>query len=108
MNEAYEELEEKDLYDIIEDANEAMKLLNGPNGNVIKNASNRIVERAIFKFAKQTDPKDIAAVIELQLIIRKYKYGLFEEVQQLAQEGEEAQKELDNRNQTESDSVQET
>jgi len=108
VNEAFEELDEKDLYDIVEDANEAMKLLNGPNGKVIKNASDRIVERAIYKFAKQTDPKDLAKVIELQLIIRKYKYGLFEEVQKLHQEGEEAQKEIDNRNQTESDSDQES
>lgn len=51
---------------------------------IVKDAAERIVERAVYKFATATKADDLVGIIELQTIIKKYKYGLFSEIEQLA------------------------
>jgi len=108
------DLDDKELYEIVQTANDAMKLLEGDNGKIFKKAAKIIEEKAIYAFANNIKATDSLAVMEQQVILRKYKYGLFSEVQDLAEIGIEAQKELDGRirkiygNQTESDNDQES
>jgi len=44
-----------------------------------------------------TDPSDISAIWDLKLTIRKYKYGLFNEIKTLVKDGEDAERELKER-----------
>ena len=96
MNE-YSELEDKELHDIIEQSDMAEKFLDSPFGKIIQEAAKRITERAVMDFAKHADPSNIAAMWELKLTIRKYKYGLFDEIKILAEEGRWAYDELTER-----------
>ena len=105
---SYEELDDKDLYDKIDQGQLADNFIHSENGKLLSEAAKRITERAIEKFAlgaimpKSLDGKDmigfITEVLELRLIIRKYKYGLFEEIKLLAEEGDRAADELQERN----------
>jgi hypothetical protein len=101
----FSELEDKELYDKIEQGNLADGFLKSKNGKLVNEAARRIIEKAVCEFALRTDVNDIAKVIELQIIIRKYKFGLFEEIKMLAEDGREAEDELQDRKDELSDSI---
>lgn len=87
-----EQLTDKALWDSLEKAGLADKLESSPEWKLLKEAADRIVERAIHEFAMKTDvsadPKDLAHIIRIQQVLRMYKYGLFKEVDVLKRESE--------------------
>jgi hypothetical protein len=90
-------IDDKALYDLIEKTNLADKLESDPAWMMLREAGDRIVERAVTEFALRTNPNDIDRIIELQVIIKKYKYGLFDEIRILKQESDTAFSELQER-----------
>lgn len=84
---SFDILDDKEIFDKLKKAELAERLLASPEWKLLKEAALRIVDRAISKFALSTKADDLVAIIELQIIIRKYKFGLFEEIDLLAQEG---------------------
>jgi len=84
----YSILDDRVLYEKLEKAGLADRLETQPEWKLLKEGSERIIERAIAEFALKTKADDIVRIIELQTIIKKYKYGLFEEIKWLVQEGE--------------------
>lgn len=83
-----EELSDKELHEAFQKAEIARKIEESPEWKILKEASNRIVDRAINEFAKNVKADDELRIIELQTIIRKYKYGLLAEVDLLKTESE--------------------
>jgi hypothetical protein len=83
-------IDDKALYDLIEKASLAEKLENDPAWKMLKEAGERIVDRAITEFALKCKPNDIEHIILLQTVIKKYKYGLFDEVRVLKTEADQA------------------
>lgn len=90
-------IDDKELYDLIEKSNLAEKLESDPAWKMLREAGDRIVERAVTEFALKTNPNDTERIIELQVIIKKYKYGLFDEIRILKQESDVAFHELRDR-----------
>ena len=90
-------IDDKELYDLIEKASLAEKLENDPAWKMLREAANRIVDRATTEFALRTNPNDTEAIINLQVIIKKYKYGLFDEVSILKAESDQAFSEAQDR-----------
>ncbi|MCR4286872.1 MAG: hypothetical protein NUW09_02535 [Deltaproteobacteria bacterium] len=90
-------LDDKALFDRLQQAELANRLLVSPEWQLVKEAADRIIERALAKFALNIKADDLLGVMETQMLLRKYKYGLFSEVEQLAQEGELYYLELKNR-----------
>lgn len=84
---AFENLSDKELYDKIHQAGLAERLVNSEEWQLVQKAADRIVERAVRTLVN-TPATNLAAVIELQQVIKKYKYGLFAEVEMLRKEGE--------------------
>lgn len=84
----YRDLSDKDLFDLFAKADVAEKLMNQEEWKILKEASERIAERAIKRLATITKADNIVEIIELQTIIKKYRYGLFSEVEQLKTEAE--------------------
>ena len=84
------DLPDKEIYDRLEKAALADRFLNSQEGKLIKEAADRIVERAVTKFALGGPKlaKDPVAIMELQMVIKKYKFGLFSEMDMLRKEGE--------------------
>jgi hypothetical protein len=83
----YDELDDKELYDKLSQAGLADKLQTSQEWGLLKKAADRIVERAIKAFMV-TPATNTQAIIELQQVIKKYKYGLFAEIEMLRNEGE--------------------
>lgn len=94
----FNSLDDKALFDKLQQAELASRLLNSQEWRLVKEAANRIIERALAKFALNMKADDLLGVMETQMLLRKYKYGLFSEVEQLAQEGELYYLELKDRN----------
>ena len=90
-------IDDKALYDLIEKSNLAEKLETDPAWKMLREAGDRIVERAVNEFATKTNPNDTERIVELQVIIKKYKYGLFDEIRILKQESDTAFRELQER-----------
>lgn len=84
----YSVMDNKDLYDQLNKAGLIDKLATSPEWKMLQEAANRIVERAIKEFSCSTKANNIVRIIELQTIIRKYKYGLIDEVNILKNESE--------------------
>ena len=95
----YDKLTDKELFDKISQAALAEKLETHDEWKLLRVAADRIVERAVRALI-QTPATNTAAVIELQQVIKKYKFGLFAEIDLLRQEGEFVLDELRNRNET--------
>ena len=93
----YSSLPDKELFDLVEKANLAERLENDPAWKMLKEAADRIVDRAITEFALRTNPNDTERIIELQVIIKKYKYGLFDEVRVLKNDAANAFEEAKDR-----------
>jgi hypothetical protein len=79
-----EELSDKELFDECQKSGAIEKLTNSPEWKIIKEASERIIDRAVNEFIN-TKADDTIRIIELQTIIRKYKIGLFSEINVLKQ-----------------------
>lgn len=78
------EMTDDELYEALKDADLADRFLESPQGKLIKKAANNIVDRAVQEFALNPDiTKNLEKLVELRVIIKKYKYGLFEEINQL-------------------------
>jgi len=84
----YSNLEDKELFDKLHKAELSDRLLHSPEWKLLKEAADRIIDRTLQRFAFAIKADDMVAIIETQILLRKYKYGLFAEVDQLAQEGE--------------------
>ncbi len=84
----YEGYSDIEIYELLEKANLAEMIAEQPEWKLLRTASERIIERAIEQFAKHTDPENLVEIIKLQVTIKKYKYGLFEEVEFLRQDAE--------------------
>ena len=87
MDDEYSALDDKELCEKLLQTDLANRLLNSPEWGLLKEARDRIINRAIAQFVI-TDVTDIGKITELKVILKKYKYGLFSEIEQLAQEGE--------------------
>jgi hypothetical protein len=85
----YTELSDPQLFEQLEKANLAEKLEVQPEWAMLKEAANRISERAVMELAVKCKPSDLERVIQLQTIIKKYKYGLFDEIKILKMESEQ-------------------
>lgn len=90
-------LEDKELFNKLQQVELADKLIHSPEWKLLKVAADRIIERALERFALAMKADDLIGVMETQLLLRKYKYGLFSELDQLAQEGELYYEELKDR-----------
>ena len=84
----YNLMEDKELFDRLHKADLAQKVKTHDDWALLTEARERIVDRAIAAFAMGTKADDLVRIIELQTIIKKYKYGLFDEIEQIAREGE--------------------
>ena len=85
----YRELTDPELYDQLEKANLAEKLEVQPEWAMLKEAANRIVERAVLELTVKCKASETERIIQLQTIIKKYKYGLFDEIKVLKMESEQ-------------------
>ena len=88
------QLSDKELWDKLNQAELAEKILNDPAWALLKEAGNRIVDRALQKFSMAMKADDLVGIIETQLIIKKYKYGLLDELEQLKVEAEYIEEEI--------------
>ena len=96
----YRGMSDEELYRQIESIDLADKFLDSPQGKLIHEAANRIIERATFEISVhgvEMMENNKAKLIELILIIKKYKFGLFEEIKQISREGYLVYEELKNR-----------
>jgi len=85
----YNEMSDKELYKQLEQSDLVSKLETDPAWSMLKEAANRIVERAIREFALNPNlSNDASRIIELQTVIKKYRFGLFNEVEMLKSESE--------------------
>jgi len=78
-------VEDKELFDRLEKVGLAEKLEASPEWALVKEAANRIVEKAVMEFIT-SDPSDMVRMAQLQIIIKKYKFNLFREINSLKQE----------------------
>lgn len=86
---SYHEMTDEELYEELKKADLAEKFLESPQGKLIQEAALRIVDRAVTEFALAPSDilKDPEKLAELRVIIRKYRFGLFEEIKQISREG---------------------
>ena len=92
------DIDDKELVDRVNKAVLAERLETQEEWGLLKEAAIRIVDRAVDQLAgMKLSPDTIYEAMELQIIIRKYKHGLFREVEILAQEGEILFKEANDR-----------
>lgn len=97
--EEHRTLDDKELYDRLSQAGLVERLTTSMEWGLLKEASRRIVDRAIDKFALSPPEilDDKAAMADLRAIIKKWKYGIFSEIEMLKQDGEAAFYEAQNR-----------
>lgn len=88
MESEYSLLADKDLYDLLQKATLADRLTMSSEWKLLKEASERIVERAIYKLVFKIDTSNIKEVENIRATIEKYKYGLFAEIETLKDEAE--------------------
>lgn len=92
----YSTLDDKELFDRLEKAGLVEKLQTDPAWGLLKEAAGRIVDRA-ERTLVNTPASNTEGIIELQQVIKKWKYGLFAELEMLKQESEVAYRELQER-----------
>ena len=86
METEYLELSDRELFEELQKADLADKLETSPEWRMLKEAANRIIDRAVLEFACKVKANDLPKIIELQTVIRKYRFGLINEVDILKQE----------------------
>jgi hypothetical protein len=97
MSTNYSEFTDKELFDQLEKSGLAEKLMNQPEWKMLEEAGKRIVDRAVTELVLKVKAHEHERIIELQTIIRKYKYGLFDEVRVLKMESDQAFTEAEDR-----------
>ena len=85
----FTDLSDKELFDNLEKANLADKLENQPEWKMLREAADRIVDRAVAELTLKVKPSETERIVQLQTIIKKYKYGLFDEIKILKMESEQ-------------------
>ena len=85
MATSLDDISDKELFEKIEEAHLVERLESDPAFNLLKVAASRIVDKAIMEFTK-TAPDDAMAIAQLQIIIKKYKWNLFNEINLIKQE----------------------
>ena len=95
----YARMTDEELEQMAELVDFADRFLLSPQGALVQKAADRIVERAVAEFALAPSDllKDTEKLMELKVIIKKYKFGLFEEIKQISREGFLVYQELKNR-----------
>ena len=96
---SYQNMTDEELYEALKKADLADKFLESPQGHLLQEAANRIVEKAVVEFAicPLEEFKKFENQMAWRLIIRKYKFGLFEEIKQISRDGFLVWQELKNR-----------
>lgn len=84
----YRDLDDKELLQKMDKSALADKLKNDEAFQLLKEAGNRIAERAIKDFVYKIPLDDLQGLASLKAIIRKYKYELFAEIEAIAIEGD--------------------
>jgi hypothetical protein len=100
MNKPYDdirELEDKDLYDLIEQGDYVNNFLKSKMGAIVIEACKRIAEKIDRQIAFKVNPHDTSKVTELQTKLRFYKYEIYNLFEVLKEDGEKAQIELEER-----------
>lgn len=90
----FKEIEDDDLNELLEDAMEAEKFLDSPTSKIVQKLSQKTVDKYISKFVFEKPPNDLQAffmwAMEIRSVIRKHKFGIFEEIKALKEVGEDA------------------
>ena len=89
------ELEDKDLHDIVEEGNYVEKFLPSKMGEILFNACNRKAEEASRQIAYHSKPTDVAETTMLHTKLRFFKYEIHALFKSIVNEGEIAQQEID-------------
>ena len=84
----YRDLDDKELLQKMDKSALADKLKNDEAFQLLREAGNRIAERAIADFVFKVPLDDLQGLASLKAIIRKYKYELFAEIEAIAMEGD--------------------
>ena len=84
----YRDLDDKELLQKMDKSALADKLKNDEAFQLLREAGNRIAERAIAEFVFKVPLDDLQGLASLKAIIRKYKYELFAEIEAIAMEGD--------------------
>jgi len=91
-----EQMEDKALFDALHKAGLVEKLTSSEEWKMLKEAGDRIVARAVNEFMV-TPASDTLKIMELQVILRKYKKGIFQEVEMLKNESDRIYEEAKDR-----------
>lgn len=94
----YSGLDDKELVKKMDKSGLAEKLKGDEAFQLLREAGNRIAERAISDFVFKVPLDDIQAIATVKAIIRKYKYELFAEIETMATEGDMLFEEIKDRN----------
>lgn len=94
----FSNLDDKELVKKMDKSSLAEKLKNDEAFQLLREAGNRIAERAISDFVFKVPLDDIQAIATVKAIIRKYKYELFAEIETMAMEGDILFEEIKDRN----------
>lgn len=94
----YSILDDKELVKKMDKSGLAEKLKSDEAFQLLREAGNRIAERAISDFVFKVPLDDIQAIATVKAIIRKYKYELFAEIEAIAMEGDILFEEIKDRN----------
>mgnify|MGYP001581096729 FL=1 len=84
----YRDLDDKELLQKMDKSALADKLKNDEAFQLLREAGDRIAERAIADFVFKVPLDDLQGLASLKAIIRKYKYELFAEIEAIAMEGD--------------------
>lgn len=94
----FSDLDDKELVKKMDRSGLAEKLKGDEAFQLLREAGNRIAERAISDFVFKVPLDDIQAIATVKAIIRKYKYELFAEIETMATEGDILFEEIKDRN----------
>ena len=75
----------------------AERLVNDEHWKLLKEGADRVVEAKLEEFAYKADPTDVAAVVEMQTILKMYKFGLFDNIISMSNQEEEFFEEVEDR-----------
>ena len=89
--------EDKELFESIEKGGFVEKLESDPSWKILREIADKIVEKAVIEFAVKTKPDDVVRIIQLQTIIKKYKFAFFDEIQRYKDDADMAYIEVQER-----------
>jgi len=89
------ELEEKDLTELVEEADFVRKFFDTRMGKILTSVCRKTADRVDKQIAYDCDPTDVREMTMLQTKLRFYKYEVHTLFQSIIADGELAQRELD-------------